>query len=307
MTHASSSNLQSAASFSSISNPVPIQGKTQIQVSFFAQNILQQPSFFFDPASVIQTGNINIHLLSIPTVEEIQAKHLAEQNAIREQQIVRQLQVIGPQQNILGLRDAFQRARNPQQTELLHNPFPTIEDTALSLLQTGKELLYVDGKYDNAIYAFRLAIRNNTLDPDFRASDETNALLHYHMGMSYQMLDKLTEANSAYNAALDFKNATAATRAMIYGALADLHLLKGEIELALFAYKNALECNSSVDDHNAYWSCQLSGIYLQQGQITDALITCQNGLQIMHASADICSQLLDLLNRLKQLRLSQSS
>ena len=253
-------------------------------------------SYFFDPASVIQLGseeNLNILMQSVPTVEQIQ-------ETLREQQIIRQVQVIGQQQNTLRLRDSFQRARNPQNTDPLDNPFPTIEDTALSLLKTGQELLYVDHKYADAIYAFRLAITNNTLDPDFRASDETNALLHYYMGIAYQMLDKVAEADLAYTAALEFENATAATRAMLYGALAGVHLLKGEMELAFYAYKNALNYNSPSDDHNATWSYQLSVIYQQLGQRTEALIVCQNGLQFIHASASIISRLVDLLNLLKQ-------
>ena len=237
-------NLQRITDANPILNNSSLGATAQDSISSLAQNTLSQashPSTFSAKSSAITWDDIrkkmeqdklhfSISKQPILSLEQIQEKHkkfVEEQKALTDQQILLQQEVIRQQQEPLTLKSSFQRLLNPQHTEQLYNPFPSIEESTVSMLKAGLNSLYGDRKYSDAIYSFQVGLKNAQLHPEFRASDETNALLNYHMGNAYQLLDNFGMAILTYQSALSFEYATNETKAVIYGALADIHYQKG--------------------------------------------------------------------------------
>ena len=167
----------------------------------------------------------------------------ASQLQTRQGQALRQQQIIEQQQILLGVA--------------LNN----IEESTASVLEVGKKLLS-EGKFPESMNCLLIGTLNTELTSEFRASDETNALLYYFLGNACQFNDRLDDAVRSYQEVLKFTSATNEIKAITYASLADLHFRRGEIELAGHAYFIALKFHCSSHEFNADWSYRLGKICL---------------------------------------------
>ena len=269
--------------------------------SSVAQNTLSQALKTSSPPSPIATKWLQItkqhEIIAEQKIFQEQQRVFREYQALKQQILIKQPEVI------FKLKNSFEKVLNlsPQQQPQQVKDSNSIEESTVSTLEAGKKYLFVDHRFSDAIYCFKLGLKNTELHPEFRATDETNALLSFYLASAFIQIGELTKASIAYQNALTFPNSNIWTKAIICGYSGDLYEQRKETSLAIKAYQCALLFKHPHHEFNAIWSHRLGVIYARQDQKQEALAEFKNGLNFSGATAETRLRLLtsfrDVLER----------
>lgn len=116
---------------------------------------------------------------------------------------------------------------------------PLMEENAMALLKDGVK--YCDKRdFKKAIAILRLSLLNQSVNPQCRVSDQTNALLHFWLGHALLQSKHFDEAVSTWQKGLAYKNAIPDTLSNLHSVLGHAYSQKNEIHMAIGYFRLAL-------------------------------------------------------------------
>lgn len=109
---------------------------------------------------------------------------------------------------------------------------PRMEENILALLQDGLKY-YENRQFDKTITFFRQGLYNQSANPQYPVSDQTNALLYFNLGHALLQNKHLDEAIATWQKGITYKNATPETLSNLHAALGHTYSQKNEIHTAI--------------------------------------------------------------------------